>query len=102
MSKTSFYIDNLNKMKAEELVDDALYFKCLVEIGYSFLRDGDLNACLEMICKCEPEYFKTTQIQQMHEDPTYKEMVVYMAGKFIQYGLVEAQLDQPTKGIGNA
>jgi hypothetical protein len=65
----------------------------MVELAHNFFREGDLDACIQTIGKCPPEYFKETQFIHMQEDAVYKDTVIYLAYKFIQMGMVNVGLD---------
>lgn len=101
--KTKLAIKAFDELKNSDLLDIDSYHKCLVELSYNTFRDGDLDACIQTIGRVSPDYFLTKQVEHMLEDENYKNMVLYMAYKFIQMGVVEAGLEiNPTQNSGRA
>jgi hypothetical protein len=94
--KLKIDIQAIEDMKNNHVLDEDLYCKCMVEMAYNLFREGDVDGCLHAINKCNPSYFNDKQLVHMQEDIVYKNIVIYLACKFIQIGLVETDV-HPTQ-----
>lgn len=72
---------------------DDVYYKCLVSLAYEYIQADDHQAGLVLISKCPPSYFQDVQPGQMQEDGLYRDVVVLLAYKLIQLGVVTGDVD---------
>jgi hypothetical protein len=91
--KNKLAIKAIDEMKSSEMLDLDNYHKCMVELAYQFFKEGDIDSGIQMIGKCQPEYFGAKQLQHMKEDEVYKNIVLYLAYKFIQYDMVDVGVE---------
>jgi len=91
-------------LKASGALGDGAYFKCLVSLAYEYILVEEDQFALVLISKAPVEYYKTVQPQQMEEDPMYGDLVVLLAYKLVQMGVVDGSDDlyPPTMGPANA
>lgn len=89
-------IKSIDKLKNSGTLDDNLYFKVCVELAVKFFKDGDLDACLQAVGRCSPEYFQGPALKQMEEDSVFADNMVYLAYKLIIMNCVDVGYDVPT------
>jgi hypothetical protein len=87
--QSKLVLKTIQEMKDNGALDEDLYCKCLVELAYAFLKKGEFDDCVQTVGKCNPKYFGDKQLEHMIEDQVYREIVIYLAYKFVQLGVVE-------------
>ena len=75
-------------------LSDGAYHKCLVSLAYEYCLVDEDQMALVLLAKAPPEYYQTVQPQQMEVDEQYRDLVVLLAYKLIQMGVVDG--DQET------
>ena len=101
--KNELALEALNEIKASNMLDQDMCYKCLVELAYTSFKDGDVQDCLELLGRVSPDYYKNKQFDHMSEDESYKDSVIYLAYKLIQMGVVDMGLNPiPTQNKGKA
>lgn len=87
--KSKAAIKAIDDMKTNESLDVDSWSKCMVELAHNFIRDGELDDCIQTLGRVSPEYFRDKQVQHMAEDETYRNNVFYLTYKLIQFGIVD-------------
>ena len=80
------------------------YHKGMVAIAHDLVVEHHHNGkAIELLMRCDPEYFKSEQLQDMAEDPGYAQAVVQLGTALVALGLV-SQTPQPafTQPLGVA
>ncbi len=81
---------DISELKSDGVICEEEHNKILIEISYSYLKDGDLEAALAVLCKINPDYFLSQElIKQTEEDPAYLAAVTYLGYKLVQCGVVD-------------
>lgn len=94
----------VEEMHKTGALDDSVWAKCLVSLAYEYILVEEDQFALVLISKAPVEYYKTVQPQQMEEDPMYGDLVVLLAYKLVQMGVVDGSDDlyPPTMSPANA
>lgn len=85
-------------------MSDGSYYKCLVSLAYEYALAEEDQMALVLLAKAPPDYYKTVQPQQMDADKQYSDLVVLLAYKLIQMGVVDGseEVHVPTMPPGLA
>ena len=85
-------------------LSDGAYHKCLVSLAYEYCLAEEDQPALVMLTKAPPEYYQTVPPQQMEADPQYRDLVILLAYKLIQMGVVDGseEVHTPTMAPGIA
>ena len=77
-------------------LSDGAYYKCLVSLAYEYTMAEEDQMALVLLSKAPAEYYKTVQPQQMEVDSAYRDVVILLAYKLIQMGVVDGAEDVHT------
>lgn len=70
-------------------LSEGAYYKCLVSLAYEYCLADEDQLALVMLAKAPPEYYKVVQPQQMEADAQYRDLVILLAYRIVQMGVVE-------------
>lgn len=91
-SEVEAYLASVESMKTKGQLGDEDYFKCLVSLAWEFLNCGGQGErrAYSLLNKVGPDYFLPGGVctKQGLEDAAYGVLLVKMAFKLLQYGLV--------------
>ena len=75
-----------------------------MSLAYEYCLAEEDQLALVMLTKAPPEYYQTVQPQQMEADPQYRDLVILLAYKLIQMGVVDGseEVHTPTMAPGPA
>lgn len=81
------------------------FCKCLVSLGYEYILMGATETGLGLLLRVntlEPEYYPRFQLEDMEADELYKEVVVRLAYRLVQLGIVAGgdEVHAPTQPRG--
>lgn len=82
-------LDAVEKIRAANAMADDVYHKCLVSLAYEYILVDETEVALVLLNRPGTEYYEKVQSKQMEEDELYRQLVVLLAYKLIQAGLVE-------------
>lgn len=94
----------IENMKNNGSLDDATFYKYMMEMAYAFFLKNDNDSCIICVGRCPPEYFIDMYKQHMEEDQFFLDKMVYLSYKFVLMGMVDVGYDvRPNqKGVGRA
>lgn len=94
-------IEEMYKTKA---FSDNVYYKCLVSLAYEYCMAEEDQLALVLLAKAPPEYYKVVQPQQMEADAQYRDLVILLAYRMVQMGVVDGadEVHVPTMPAGLA
>lgn len=89
------------QLRAERVIDDNLYFKCLVSLAYEYAENQENEQCARLLFQCPPDYFSQVLPRQVQEDKLYRDCVIRLTYNLIRAGYIEfakdpLELIQPT------
>lgn len=91
-SEVEKYLASVENMWAKRQLSEEEYFKCLVSLAWEFLNCGGQGErrAYSLLNRVGEDYFKpgSTCWKQTAEDAAYAVLVIKMAFKLLQYGLV--------------
>jgi hypothetical protein len=85
-------------------LSDGAYYKCLVSLAYEYCMAEEDQLALVLLAKAPAEYYKVVQPQQMEDDASYRDLVILLAYRIIQMGVVDGaeEVHAPTMPPGIA
>lgn len=85
-------------------MSDGSWAKCVVSLAYEYTMIEEDQMALVLLARPPVEYYQTVQPQQMEADDQYRDLVILLAYKLIQMGVVEGADDvhTPTMAPANA
>lgn len=97
-------LKQIDEIHSQGVMPDDVYYKVMVCLAYEYIQADDHQMGFLLINRCPPEYFEKTQVLQMQEDPSYRDVVVLMAYKLIQLGVVtgDTEVFKPTQAGAKA
>jgi hypothetical protein len=94
-SEVEAYLSSVETMKSKGQLGDEDYYKCLVSLAWEFINLGGQGerrayALLNKVNAKSPDYWAPSGIgyKQAMEDTQYGVIVIKLAFKLLQYGLV--------------
>jgi hypothetical protein len=89
------YLDSADRMKARGQITDDDHHKILVCLSYEYLQLDQVTRACALLNRCDPTYFDPGGIQflQAKADKHYAELLVKLAYRLLQLGLVGADID---------
>jgi len=104
--RTKEHIDHslkvVENLKAQKVMADDVYYKCIVSLAYEYLLDGAQQEGLQQLMRVPISYYKEVQPKQMKEDHMYRDLVVLLSFKLIQLGVVEGADEVAVPNMGEA
>lgn len=82
-------LETVEKIHNFGAMADDVFFKCLTSLAYEYVMVEELDIGLMLLNRCGGDYFKDVQPKQMDEDEKYRELVIRLAYKLIQFGVVD-------------
>jgi hypothetical protein len=83
----------IEDIRATGTLSEGAYHKCLVSLAYEYCLAEEDQMALVLLSKPPAEYYKTVQPQQMEADAQYRDLVILLAYKLIQMGVVDGSED---------
>jgi hypothetical protein len=83
-------------------MSDGSYYKCLVSLAYEYCLADEDQMALVLISRAPAEYYRVVQPQQMEVDSQYRDLVVLLAYRLIQMGVVDENPHVPTMAPAEA
>jgi hypothetical protein len=80
-------------LRANSAMGDDAYYKCLVSLAYEYLLADEHQLALVLLAKPPVDYYERVQLRQMEEDGMYRDLVVLLAYRLVQMGLVTSSED---------
>lgn len=88
--KAAADVEELFDLKA---IDEAVYCKCMVSLAFEFSENQELDACMQLLHRCTPAYYKEPLNTQMTEDGMFRDCVIRMVYNLIRAGYIEFEKD---------
>ena len=94
----------VEEMHKTGALSEGVWAKCLVSLAYEYALAEEDQMALVLLVKAPPEYYKDVQPQQMDADAQYRDLVILLAYRLVQMGVVDGaeEVHPPTMAPGRA
>lgn len=79
----------VEQLRKTEVMGQDVYHKCLVSIAYEYVMADLLEEGLMQLSRVPADYYRDVQPRHMEDDSMYRDLVVILAYRLIQAGVVE-------------
>jgi len=83
----------VESIRATGAMSDGAYYKCLVSLAYEYVLADEDQMALVLLSKAPEDYYRVVQLQQMSEDSMYRDLVILLAYRLVQMGVVDGTED---------
>lgn len=82
-------VKDFETLHADGVIDDNLYFKCLVSLAYEYSENQELEQSARLVFTCPPEYYQSVLPIQVREDKQYRDCVIRLTYYLVKAGYIE-------------
>lgn len=84
--------EDLQQACNEGMISNSLLQMTIVSLSYEAFAENDIDNCLILLNKMDPEYLKGDAILDMKNDEIFRQTVMYLAFKLTQIGLINGEV----------